>query len=217
MFQAGGLTVLRQSSFVSSGPRGVVSTSQRIFSHLAQDPAARRQRTPLKIPLEKVFATMPLPSRSSGNYYYKNAEEDDTSSLYRHVVRTSDFKPMRRYFSALTSLHSSDPPHFSEDYDEWYSHGTVGIRTRPSWEGDYPAVNSSYSYDHHDTGSGRMPGCFLLEELKREELQLQLHQNEQHDMDDLFFEFELPEEKVAGNDALDFYEILEDETCNNDE
>ena len=62
-----------------------------------------------------------------------------------------------------------------------------------------------------------MPCCFLLEELKREELQLQLHQNEQHDMDDLFFEFEPPEEKVAGNDALDFYEILEDETCNNDE
>jgi hypothetical protein len=208
------LVVLRQSgAFVSSlGPRVLESASQRIFSYHAQDQAAL-QRTSLKVPVVKVVSIPPpRPTRLSGNYF-RNKEDDDTTSSHQQVVQTSYFKPCRRHFSAIiTSLQPSGRSFFPEDYDEWYSHGKVAPRKRP---GDHPVYDC---HECHDTEPGRKSSCFLLEELEREELQLHLFQDEQHDdLDDPFFEFDTPEKAVAGKDAVDLYKIVEDQMCGDDE
>lgn len=79
-------------------------------------------------------------------------------------------------------------------------------------------LSTTAIYECHDTEPGRKPSCFLLEELEREELQLHLFQDEQHDdLDDPFFEFDTPEKAVAGKDAVDLYEIVEDQMCDDDE
>ena len=206
--------LFQSGAFVSSGPRVLGSASQRIFSYHAQGQAAL-QRTSLKVPVVKVVATsIPAlrPARLSRNYF-RNKEDDDTSSLHQPVVQTSYFKPCRRHFSAITtSLQPSGRSFFAEDYDEWYSHGKVAPRKHP---GDHPVYDC---YECHDTEPGRKPSCFLLEELEREELQRHLFQDEQHDdLDDPFFEFDTPEKAVAGKDAVDLYEIVEDQMCGDDE
>jgi hypothetical protein len=106
-----------------------------------------------------------------------------------------------RHFSSTSAIKSNPRSSFAEDYDEWYSHGKMGPRTRSAWDGE------SFFFDTESSSSS-----LLLNELERDAQQLGDHMlTSDGDIDDLSFEFELPTTEVVGDDELDSYDIIEDD------